>query len=308
MTEIAFKQVDVFSSQRYHGNPLAVVLDASNLSTVQMQRMANWTNLSETTFVVPPTEAGADYQVRIFTPHDEVPFAGHPTIGTAHALLEAGLIVPRNGRLVQQCAVGLVQLAVTNDGWISFELPEPKILPIDVVEFKGLETVLKSSFKTESPPLVVNVGPRWIVAQMADAQSVLAVQPDFQLMSAISKRLNGTGVTIFGEYPAGGPARIEARAFAPLHGINEDPVCGSGTGSIGAFIRHHHLTSHLGSQFLVSQGKKLGRSGLIRLSINEKNIQVGGRAVTCIDGRFKRRMKAGYAIPIFIDQSRVRYI
>ena len=117
-----FPQVDVFTAVPYKGNPVAVVLDGAGLSDGEMQAFANWTNLSETTFVLPPTQAGADYRVRIFTPEAELPFAGHPTLGTAHAVIEAGLAAPQDGRLVQQCAVGLVELAL-GEGGLSFRLP-----------------------------------------------------------------------------------------------------------------------------------------------------------------------------------------
>lgn len=153
MPSIPFKQVDVFTSVRFKGNPVAVVLEADALSTEQMQRIANWTNLSETTFVVPVTDARADYHVRIFTPGAELPFAGHPTIGTAHALMEAGMIAARNGVLTQQCRAGLVRLKVERaaDGaqWIYFELPEPKTTALDAAQVPQ-ETHLFSSVRSNS--------------------------------------------------------------------------------------------------------------------------------------------------------------
>jgi PhzF family phenazine biosynthesis protein len=289
MLQVPFKQVDVFTNTRFKGNPVAVVLRANGLTAAQMQQIANWTNLSETTFVLPATEPEADYQVRIFTPNAELPFAGHPTIGTAHALLEAGLIEAKNGALIQQCGAGLVKLKVASEAggeqWISFELPEPKITPLDSAQIQELEGLLGSPLQHDFAPCVVDVGPRWVVAQLSSAESVLAAQPDLQRMKLQDTKFGFTGVTIFGEYQPGSRAAIEVRAFAPAHGVNEDPVCGSGTGSVGAFIRNNGLTDRFGTEFLASQGAVVGRAGLLRLALSGQGVQVGGSAVTCIDGQ-----------------------
>jgi PhzF family phenazine biosynthesis protein len=297
MANRRFKQVDVFTNLPFKGNPVAVVLHADGMSTEQMQQVANWTNLSETTFVVGVTEAGADYHVRIFTPQAELPFAGHPTIGTAHALLEAGLIEAKDGALVQQCRAGLVKLEVTKDQhdaqWIAFALPEPAITPLDAAEVDALEQVLGVPVARQFPPCLVDVGPRWVVAQLQHARDVLAARPDLVRMKAHDLQANYTGVVIFGEQDAGGPAgalaagpaaKIEIRAFAPAHGIEEDPVCGSGTGCVGAFIRHSGQIPHFGGQFLATQGAVLGRAGVLKLALSAQTIQVGGNAVTCVDG------------------------
>jgi PhzF family phenazine biosynthesis protein len=284
-----FKQVDVFTNLPFRGNPVAVVLEADGMSTEQMQQVANWTNLSETTFVVAVTEPGADYHVRIFTPQAELPFAGHPTIGTAHALLEAGLIEAKDGALVQQCRAGLVKLEVTQDQhgaqWIAFALPEAAITPLDAGEVDVLEQVLGVPLERQFPPCLVDVGPRWVVGQLRNAGDVLEARPDLVRMKAHDVQAKYTGVVIFGEHLAGGPAaKIEIRAFAPAHGIDEDPVCGSGTGCVGAFIRHSGQIPHFGGEFLATQGAALGRAGVLRLALSEQAIQVGGNAVTCVDG------------------------
>ncbi len=288
MTKRPFKQVDVFTNVPFKGNPVAVVLKADGLSTEQMQQIANWTNLSETTFVVPATDAGADYHVRIFTPKAELPFAGHPTIGTAHALLEAGLIEAKDGALVQQCGAGLVRLHVTRgqDGaqWIAFDLPEPKMTALNAEQVAELERLLGAPLLREFAPYLVDVGPRWVVAQLPSAQAVLAAQPDLLRMKAQDLKGRHTGVVIFGEHDMAAHAKIEIRAFVPAHGVDEDPVCGSGTGSVGAFIRHSRQTGRFGSDFLASQGAAVGRTGVLRLVLSEQTIQVGGNAVTCVDG------------------------
>ena len=240
---VAFKQVDVFTTEPYKGNPVAVIMDASALSGEQMQTIAGWTNLSETTFVLPPGDGvAADYRVRIFTPKSELPFAGHPTIGTAHALLEAGLVSPRAGRLVQQCGAGLV-------------------------------------------PLAVDVGPRWVVASTADAAAVLATAPDFAALARLAATTATTGVSLYGAYGDGEPdADIEVRSFAPSCGVDEDPVCGSGNGSVAAFLRHHRVVLPAGRPLRSSQGSALRRAGRLALHVSPARILVGGHAVTCIDG------------------------
>lgn len=288
MARVPFKTVDVFTSIPFKGNPVAVVLDAGDLTTGQMQQIASWTNLSETTFIVPVTTEGADYHVRIFTPGAELPFAGHPTIGTAHALLEANMIEARDGKLVQQCAAGLIQLRVerADDGqrWISFEMPAQQFTALDAAQVRELEAILGTPLDQERPPHLVDVGTRWVVAQLPSAQAVLDSRPDLQRMKVQDTQGRHTGVIIFGQHPAGARAKIEVRAFAPAHGIGEDPVCGSGNGSIAAYLRHTGQTADFGHEFLATQGAVVGRAGVLRLSISGQAIRVGGTAITCVDG------------------------
>lgn len=289
MRRIPFKQVDVFTGTPFLGNPVAVVLDATGLDAEQMQRIARWTNLSETTFVLPPTQDGADYRLRIYTPGAELPFAGHPTIGTAHALLEAGAIAPRGGRLVQECAAGLIQLTVETDAdgqrWISFELPRPTIAPLDGQQVAALEAALGCTLAGDPAPRLVDVGARWVVAQLDSAANVLSLRPDFGRLAAQDAQLRTTGTVVFGEHSAHAAARIELRAFAPLHGIDEDPVCGSGTGCVAAYIRDTGQAPHYPPMFHATQGAALSRAGLLRISLAPTGIRVGGMSITCIDGR-----------------------
>ncbi|OCX17431.1 PhzF family phenazine biosynthesis protein [Pseudomonas graminis] len=287
MTEICFKQVDVFTAERFMGNPVAVVLEAEGLSDDQMQQIANWTNLSETTFVLPKKEAVADYRVRIFTPGSELPFAGHPTIGTAHALLEAGVIHASAGVVIQECGVGLVRLHVSVDKLanqvIAFELPEATITTLQDAEVRQLEAILGMPVHGPRPALV-DVGARWIVAQLPDARQVLENQPDLEQMKIHNLKARATGVVIFGKHQDGSDAGVEVRAYAPACGVNEDPVCGSGNGAMAAFIRDTGQASDFGTSLLASQGVKVNRRGFIQLSITGDVITVGGNAVTCISG------------------------
>ena len=288
MRSYRYKQVDVFTQTRFKGNPVAVVLDASGLSDAQMQQIANWTNLSETTFVLPASDAAADYRLRIFTPHKELPFAGHPTIGTAHALLEAGLIHAKNGILMQECSAGLIRLCINlqPDGpaWIAFDLPPAQISTLSADQIQEVGDTLGIAGAAARPPLLIDIGPRWIVAQCQDAASVLACRPDFERMRRQDSAAQRSGVVIFGAYPAGSPADFEVRAFAPAAGVNEDPVCGSGNGGVAVYLRHTDQVPAGGSALRASQGAILGRAGQLRLQISEERITVGGQAVTCIDG------------------------
>ena len=267
-----------------------MILDGAGLTTDQMQRIATWTNLSETTFVLPPpTDQAASYRVRIFTPKSELPFAGHPTMGTAHAVLEAGIADTRNGLLVQQCEVGLVRVSVATPPEfariISFALPSPEFSPLGADQRHELQALLGCDAVPDVEPQVVDVGPRALIVQLASATEVLALRPDFLGLARWDDAHRRTGLVVFGAYPTGAQASIEVRAFAPASGINEDPVCGSGNGCVAAYIRDTGQTARFGTMFRASQGGVLGRNGLIPIDIADPQIKIGGHAVTCIDGR-----------------------
>lgn len=289
MTHVPFKQVDVFTNTPYLGNPVAVVLEAQGLTGQEMQRIANWTNLSETTFVLSPTQPGADYLVRIFTPHSELPFAGHPTLGTAHALLEAGRIAPRNGVLVQECGAGLIELTVTSSAGtsplIAFDLPTPGFVSLTDKQVDELEALLGNPVQRDHSPQMINVGPVWTVVQMVNAEAVLALRPDLARMRLFDERNESIGVVVFGAYEKGSPAAIEVRAFAPSVGVNEDPVCGSGNGCVAAFIRHTGQIQNFSSNYVSTQGAIVGRAGKVFVAFDDTGaIRVGGQSVTCVEG------------------------
>ncbi len=279
-----YKVVDVFTDRALMGNPVAVVLDAEGLTAEAMQAVARWTNLSETTFVLPPTTAEADYRVRIFTPRSELPFAGHPTLGTAHAVLEAGRVTARpGGRLVQESAIGLVALTI-EEGALAFALPPAKITTLSSADVAELEAILGHGLAAPEPA-IVDVGAIWIIAQMNDAGTVLGLQPDLSRLAALERRLGVTGLTVYA--PRGpGDAAIEVRTFAPSSGIEEDPVCGSGNGSIAAFRWARRLLAPGGDSYIAAQGRCVGRDGRIKLTVDAAGtIQVGGACVTCVEGR-----------------------
>ncbi len=272
----AFKQVDVFTAVPLLGNPVAVVLDAAGMSDAEMQAFANWTNLSETTFVFPAAAEGADYHVRIFTPKSELPFAGHPTLGTAHAVIEAGLAVPRDGKLIQQCVVGLVEVSVIDNG-LSFKLPR-----YSFGEAPDAETL--SSAMGETPvakPQIVDVGPRWVIAELDSASTVETLAPDLAALATYERTHKTTGLTVFAK---GGAGDITVRSFAPSDGVAEDPVCGSGNAAVAAYrLRSGALSA--GDSYRASQGRQVGRDGQVNVRVEGDEIHVGGSCVTCITGR-----------------------
>lgn len=268
-----FVQVDVFTAVPYKGNPVAVVLDGEGLSDAEMQAFANWTNLSETTFVLPATEPGADYRVRIFTPKAELPFAGHPTLGTAHAVMQAGLAKARDGRLVQQCAVGLVELTVGESG-LSFRLPRYAL-----TQLTDPEATAWIGAPVKGAAQAVDVGPVWLVAELENIAALERLQHDEARLAAYYVPKGWTGATL---YAADGD-RVVVRSFAPGDGIAEDPVCGSGNGAAAAF-RLAAGQIGAGDSYVASQGRQVGRDGFITIRIAGQDIHVGGQCVTCITG------------------------
>lgn len=283
-----FKVVDVFSERPLLGNPVAVVLDAGNLDTDAMEAIARWTNLSETTFVLPPTAPEADYRLRIFAPRGgELPFAGHPTLGTAHALLEAGRVQPRGGRLTQECEIGLVQLTVEGEGTdrrLKLDMPPASATPLAPEDVAEVEAILGCSLPPNAAPAIIDTGAVWIVAPLLDADAVLAVQPDLARITKLTQRLGAHGISVFGDH-ASGNAAIEVRCFAPLIGIDEDPVCGSGNGSIGLFRHLHGMIATGGGSYLAAQGRCVGRDGQISIAVSaDGKVQVGGACTTTVNG------------------------
>ena len=269
-----FKQVDVFGSGPYLGNPLAVVLEAEGLSDSDMESFARWTNLSETTFVLPPTRDGADYRVRIFTPGGEIPFAGHPTLGTCHAWLEAGNKRRYPDVVVQECGIGLVTLHA-NAGIAAFAAPP--LLRSGPLEDEVLEQALKALNLDRTQILASNWidnGPGWLGLLLPDAAAVLALKPDPVVMGSLR-------VGVIGAQPADAETDYEVRAFVPGLGITEDPV----TGSLNAGLAQWLIGAELAPErYVVRQGTAVRRDGRVRVFTRDGKIWVGGSTVTSIDG------------------------
>jgi PhzF family phenazine biosynthesis protein len=270
MDRFQFKQVDVFTDRPFCGNPVAVVIGAEALDAASMQRIACWTNLSETTFLL--KSAVADYRLRIFTPRQELPFAGHPTIGSAHAALESGFI--RNKPSVtQECGAGVLELLVEETG-IFVKGPKAKISDV------------RKTLPFASKLLRVDVGAVWVVGEVADASELARLQPDMAALGQFSLDHEAAGVTLFAA-SAEKDAAIHVRSFAPAHGIAEDPVCGSGNLSVAAYLQATNQLGRFGERYVARQGMQLGRDGRVHVRIQADGILIGGRSVTCVEGDLK---------------------
>ena len=297
MRQRLFKQVDVFTTEPYRGNPLAVVLDGSGLDTAQMQRFTDWTNLSEATFVLPPTPAaraaGADYRVRIFCPGRELPFAGHPTLGSCHAWLQAGGQPLRSDRVVQECGAGLVTLR--RDGQrLAFAAP-PLLTsgPLDEADVALIARGLGVARSDIVAHAWCDNGPRWRGVLLRSAEQVLALQPDAAVLAGLDVGVVGPRgkVGVVGKTGAASNAEseseseaiaFEVRAFFPGHGgMVEDPV----TGSLNAALAQWLIGAGIAPpRYVASQGTALGRAGRVHVAQEGDAIWVGGDTVTCVDG------------------------
>ena len=269
----AFAQVDVFTTVACLGNPVAVVLDGAELATEDMQRFASWTNLSETTFVLPPTSSAADYRVRIFTPALELPFAGHPTLGTCHAWLTSGQVGRDPDAAVQECGAGLVTVRRVAEG-LAFEAP-PLVRsgPVDEVLVGRMADVLRVQRAEIVDAQWVDNGPGWVAALFESAEAVLSLRPgdvDFDL-------------GVVGPYAQGSPAAFEVRAFVPANGATvEDPVTGSLNASLAEWLLR---TGRATAPYTASQGTALGRAGRVHITVDDTGtIWTGGGTVSCVVG------------------------
>jgi PhzF family phenazine biosynthesis protein len=274
MTSRPFAQVDVFSAVPYRGNPVAVVLDGDGLTTEQMQRVANWTNLSETTFVLPPTTPSADYRVRIFTPSEELPFAGHPTIGTCHAWLAS--TSHASDTIVQECEAGLITLRRAGDRLAFVAPPLLRDEPVDEELQVRIARILGIDRSVIRDARWVDNGPGWVAVLLDDAKTVLAVTPDTEDLK----------LGIVGSYPAGAPEAVEVRAFFPAgrSGV-EDPVTGSLNAGLALWLLR---TGRLQAPYVASQGAALGRAGRVHIDQDaDGTVWVGGDAVTCVRGEIE---------------------
>ena len=275
VNQYPFSQVDVFAPGPKAGNPEAVVHDAEDLSTEQMQSFANWTNLSETTFLLKPSHPEADYRLRIFTPVSELPFAGHPTLGSAHAWLENGGRPRRDGQLVQECEAGLVNIRRA-DAELSFAAPP--LLRSGEVDAAVLEQVI-SGLGIEADQVLgsnwVDNGPGWLGIRLESAEQVLELEPDFAAMDQLN-------VGVIGSYAPGGPADFEVRAFVPGLSVPEDPVTGSVNAGLAQWLYGEGVVD---GNYTVQQGTVMGRGGRLTISTDEEGIWVGGTSRIVVSGR-----------------------
>jgi PhzF family phenazine biosynthesis protein len=273
-----FKQVDVFSTQSCRGNPLAVVLDADGLEDATMQAFAAWTHLSETTFLMRPTSPDADYRVRIFTPTAELPFAGHPTLGSCHAWLESGAQPHQDGMVIQECGAGLVRIK-REASRLAFEAPP--LLRTGPVEEAILKPLLRgigiSRDDVVDHQWLVN-GPQWIGLLLGSAEQVLSLRPD-------PVALKGFDFGAVGPYPSPSPFAFEVRAFPYSDGPFEDPVTGSLNAGFAQWLIGRGIAPRT---YIASQGTLLGRSGRVHVTCEEGEalaVSIGGDSTTIVDGQ-----------------------
>ncbi len=270
-----FAQVDVFSTTPYLGNPLAVVLDGDGIPDDDMVRFARWTNLSETTFVLPVTAPEADYRLRIFTPGDELPFAGHPTLGSAHAWLERGGTPKAGDRVVQECAAGLIDVRITPTSLSFAAPPTVRSGPLDEALLDKIVTALAITRDGVVAHQWVDNGPGWAAVQLSTADEVLALEPDFS-------NLPDAMLGVIGAHAPGAECAFEVRVFGPRVGVSEDPVTGSFNASVAQWLIG---TGEAPTAYTVSQGSRLGRRGVVFIDADDAGtVWVGGTSTTCIRG------------------------
>lgn len=281
-----FKQVDVFTSAPLRGNPVAVVFGADGLSDAQMLRLASWTNLSETTFICRPSSPGAAYLLRIFQPRGELPFAGHPAVGSAHAALEAGVVA--GDAFVMDCSAGRMALQVEGDGAdriILVETPRAEFVHEFGTSLEAISSALGTTVTAEPPPASVYNGPTWLFCQLPDSATLAGLTPDLSAVARLSRDLGLTGFACFaltGSRPA-----VHLRVFAPAVAVNEDPVTGSANASLPTYLARYGLLDRIGGEYTSTQGRELGRDGTVYVRTDGVRTTIGGQAVTVINGEVR---------------------
>jgi PhzF family phenazine biosynthesis protein len=275
MRKRAFTQVDVFTAVPLLGNPLAVVHDAAGLGDEQMQSFARWTNLSETTFLLPPSDPQtADYRVRIFTPGGELPFAGHPTLGTCHAWLEAGGVPRHAGEVVQECGVGLVRIRLDGPR-AAFEAPALRQTEVDDAALEPVLAALGLPRAKVRAAQWLDNGPTWLGLLLDRADTVLTLEPDHAALKGLAK------VGVIGPQPFGSECNFEVRAFAASIGVPEDPVTGSLNASLAQWLI---VNGFAPEHYVAAQGTRLGRQGRVFVDRIDGRVWVGGSSVSCVRG------------------------
>lgn len=283
-----YMELDVFSARPLYGNPLAVVIDAEGLDAMTMQRLAAWLNFSETSFLLPPSRADADYCVRIFTPRQELPFAGHPSVGAAWAAVASGLVDTGKSTLVQECAAGLLPVEIQGHDEkriVRVQAPAARIESVDADLSKRLSTALGAQL-VRAPVSVCN-GPTWLTCDLGTAAPVRALHPDMPAVAALTDDLQAVGVCVFGRESEGG-IDMAVRAFCPADGIPEDPVTGSANAAIAAWLHVSGSLADYGQRYRASQGREVGRDGLVEVSVGDDgNVSIGGACSLLVEGSLR---------------------
>ncbi|PWK91954.1 PhzF family phenazine biosynthesis protein [Fulvimonas soli] len=287
MDPIRYLHLDVFAATPGGGNHLGVVTDARGWSTARMQRFARWTGLVETVFLLPPDDPAAHYLVRIFTPHKEIPFAGHPSVGSAHAVLECGLARPADGLLWQECGAGVLPIRVEGAGAdrvLLLKSPGERVLRTGLDAHPLLPAALAGVERGALPPALVDGGRRWWLAECADEAALRAWRPDHAAIGALAKASDSMGLCAFARGTQPGYPLV-VRAFPAGVGIVEDPASGAANGLIAAYLAHAEPHGPLARGYTVSQGREIGHDAALTVRIDGADVWVGGRARTVIDGR-----------------------
>ncbi|WP_242110735.1 PhzF family phenazine biosynthesis protein [Luteimonas aquatica] len=287
MTRRRYLQLDVFASRPGAGNPLAVVLDAEGLDEAQMQAIARWTRLPETTFVLPPVSVDADYRLRIFSPRREVPFAGHPSVGTAHAVLEAGLARPREGLLVQDGVAGKLPLRVAGDGQrrtIAVRTPRAQVGEIASADDPRLRQALQGLPLGALPPVLMNGGRRWWLVELADEAALRAAAPDWAAIARLAADTESMGLCVFAR--SRDPVYyLAVRAWVGAPSQFEDAASGAANATLAAWLASQGALPGSGGHYRISQGREVGHDAIIELLVDgQGEVWSGGRVVTVVDG------------------------
>ena len=290
MTALRYLHLDVFAASPGGGNHLAVVVGAEAWSTAAMQRFARWTDLVETTFLLPPSVAEAGYRVRIFTPAREIPFAGHPSIGSAHAALACGLVQARDRLLWQECAAGVLPIRIEGDGAareLLLRAPEASVQATGRDVHPLLPPALAGIRLGTLPPALVDGGRKWWLAEISDEASLRGWQPDHAAIGALARASAAMGLCAFARAAGAGPGadRLVVRAFGAGAGIVEDPASGAANGLVAAYIAQAEPGGRYARGYSVSQGREIGHDARLTVRVEDGAIWVGGPCLTVIDGR-----------------------
>ncbi len=288
MTTRGYVQLDVFADRPGAGNPLAVVLDADGLDDATMQAIARWTRLPETTFVFPATSAEASYGLRIFSPRREVPFAGHPSVGTAHAVLDAGIAAPRDGLLVQEGIAGLLPLWVEGSGMartVAVRTPRARVTEIAGAGDPRLVDVLRGLPLGDLPPALMDGGRRWWLAEVADEAALRAADPDWNAIATLAERTASMGLCVFAR--SDDPVYyLAVRAWVGAPAQFEDAASGAANATLAAWLASQDALPSADGFYRISQGREVGHDAIIELQVDDEGeVWSGGRACTVVKGQ-----------------------
>ncbi|ALN59077.1 phenazine biosynthesis protein PhzF family [Lysobacter enzymogenes] len=293
MTQRRYLQLDVFADRPGAGNPLAVVLDAEGLDDAAMQAIARWTRLPETTFVFAPTQPGASYRIRMFSPRREVPFAGHPSVGTACVVLEAGLAAPVDGVLVQEGVAGLLPLSVSGEGearTIAVRTPRARVVETADAADPRLAAALRGLPLGALPPALMDGGRRWWLAQLRDEAALRAAQPDWAAIGGLAESTESMGLCAFARADAGQDYDLVVRAFVGAPAQFEDAASGAANATLAAWLKHNDALPGRDGRYTVSQGREVGFDARLQLRVDaDGEVWSGGRVSNVVRGQIDWR-------------------